>query len=550
MADREQLYAALRNADAAGDTEAASKLAQYIQSMPSDAAATPTAPVAPQRPQTSIAGGFGMGLLRGAKDVIDTGADYLSRLGPAGENERVKAMNQAGRQEFDQTYGGSIPATIGRVGGNVAATLPAGGFLGAGMKALAPLTGSAAPVINALGTATATGGMRTGSSLGGAADMALRVGGGAISGGAMAGMVDPSSAGAGALIGGALPPAVRGAGALGGALRNSMLGGGVSPEVAQLATRAKELGINVPADRLVNSHPLNAVAASLNYAPFSGRSATEDAMSSQLNQALSRTFGQDSSNVTQALRKADSALGGEFDRVLKGNTLKVDQAFLTDLAEVGNRATRELPSDGASVINRQIDEIVQKAATGEIDGQAAYNLKKGLDRIGKRNSSEAYYATDLKQSLMGALDRSMGPEQAQAFAKTRQQYGTMLDLERMAKNGAEGELSVARVANMKNIRNPQVQELADIAAQFVKPREGQHGAMQRAMVGMGAGLLGGPQGLVAGAALGRGANGLLNSNAMRNYLLNAPSQPSQLGGLLGSGLYRATPLLGAEAVYP
>ena len=38
MADRDQLYNALRNADAAGDVEGARKLAAYIQAMPMDAA--------------------------------------------------------------------------------------------------------------------------------------------------------------------------------------------------------------------------------------------------------------------------------------------------------------------------------------------------------------------------------------------------------------------------------------------------------------------------------------------------------------------------------
>lgn len=41
MADREQLYTALRNADAAGDTEAATKLANYIQSLGQEASDTP-----------------------------------------------------------------------------------------------------------------------------------------------------------------------------------------------------------------------------------------------------------------------------------------------------------------------------------------------------------------------------------------------------------------------------------------------------------------------------------------------------------------------------
>jgi hypothetical protein len=51
------------------------------------------------------------------------------------------------------------------------------------------------------------------------------------------------------------------------------------------------------------------------------------------------------------------------------------------------------------------------------------------------------------------LNRSLGPDEAAAFAKVRQQYGNMLDLEGIAQNGAEGGVSIAKLANMKNINN-------------------------------------------------------------------------------------------------
>lgn len=446
----------------------------------------------------------------------------------------------------------------GKLGAEIAGTAGAGNLLARPLQVAAASRFGAGiePLLNGAAQALQTGGFRVGELAGTGAGMAARALGGAAVGGATAGLVNPEDAGTGALIGGALPLAAQGAGKVGGAIRRSITGGGASPEVAALAQRAQELGINVPADRLTNSRPMNALASSLNYVPFSGRAATEDAMNSQLNRALSQTFGQDSSNVTKALRDAQPKLGGEFDRVLRNNTVRVDQQFMQELAESANRASRELGSDGASIIGKQVDDILSKAATGEIDGQAAYNIKKTLDRIGNRNTPEAFYAGDLKKSLMGALNRSLGPDEAAAFAKTRQQYGAMLDLEKLARNGAEGEVSVARLANMRGINNPQMQELADIAAQFVKPREGAHGAMQRVVLGTGAtlaglgggGLLGGGIGLAGAAGAGRAMNGLLNSNAARNFVL----QPQMIGeaapmGLLTDALRRAAPLAATQA---
>lgn len=156
---------------------------------------------------------IGAGLLRGAKDVVDTGAQFLAsgfdKIAGTSEGARVEAMNTAGKSEFDQQYGGSTAASIGRVGGQIAATLPVGGVLGAGVKA----TGA-----TNLGSAIASGGLRAGQ-----AGLATRALGGAVAGGAQAGLVSPDDASTGAAIGAAVPLAARALGqvgqAIGGAVR-------------------------------------------------------------------------------------------------------------------------------------------------------------------------------------------------------------------------------------------------------------------------------------------------------------------------------------------
>jgi hypothetical protein len=441
----------------------------------------------------------------------------------------------------------SAPYKGGKLGTEILGTLGMGGLLAKG-AAMLPGAAKIAPLIESIGS----GGFRVGG-LTGAPALATRVAGGGITGGASAGLVNPEDAGVGVMVGGATPGAVSIAGNTARGIGRAIRGGEVSPEVAGLVQKANNLGIDIPADRIVNSKPMNALAASLEYMPFSGRTATIDKMQGQLNRAVSRTFGQDSDNVTMALRKAQGDLGSKFDSVLQNNTVKVDQPFTDELAAHAQRASSELEQGQANIILKQIDEIMAKAPNGQIDGQAAYNIKKTLDRIGQRNSPEAWYAGDLKKSLMGALNRSLKPEEATEFAKVRQQYGTMLDLKKMAQNGADGDISIARLANMKNIGNPELQDLADISAQFLKSRESPHGAMQRLMLG-GLGAAGAGSGAVAplmvgGAmAAGRGANMAMNSNALRGLLLRPPSQG---GGLLSLGAEKANkalPLLVPSAV--
>lgn len=148
---------------------------------------------------------------RGVKDVIDTGAEGLATLydkvrGPTmsgmiagGEADRVRAMNQAGKAEFDEATKGQVLPKVGRVIGNLAATVPAMNALGAGVGSIAPR----------LGSAIQTGGMATGAAPVGAAakavDLGIRATGGAVAGGASAGMVNPEDVKTGAAVGGAIP---------------------------------------------------------------------------------------------------------------------------------------------------------------------------------------------------------------------------------------------------------------------------------------------------------------------------------------------------------
>lgn len=105
---------------------------------------------------------------------------------------------------------------VGRVLGNIAATLPVGGVLGAGARAAAPAlarVGVSAPVSAALANSLSSGGFRVGAeALPRGAATALRMAGGGATGAASAGLINPDEALTGGAIGALLPPAL---GALG-----------------------------------------------------------------------------------------------------------------------------------------------------------------------------------------------------------------------------------------------------------------------------------------------------------------------------------------------
>lgn len=308
----------------------------------------------------------------------------------------------------------------------------------------------------------------------------------------------------------------------------------ISQEVKTLAKTAKDKwGISVRADQVVNSKPLNAISTAVDYVPGSGAGVAKQNIQKQFNTALAKSIGQKSDNPAFAIREADKALGAEFDRVLQSTAVNADSAFTNDLSAIMQNARNEMTDQQFGVMQRQVDNILGKVQAGDvIDAQAAYNIKKGLDRIGKSNDSTlAAYATDMKKSLMEALNRSLGPAEAAKFAATRGQYSNLIALRKIVPRGAEADISPARLSNMKGYMTDDLNELADIAATFLRPREGNSGTAPRLA---GLALLGGgvptavlnpataiPMAAGAATAIGaaRGANKALGSPAVTRYMM-------------------------------
>ena len=223
MPTRDELYNALRNADKAGDTEGARKLANYIQSLPAD---TSTMPPAPAKVTDD---GIGTTLKKAAEGaalgISDIGNTALNVITAplAAVSPTVAQWNRTRNADFDALTEQNKDSTafkVGRLAGNVATTAPVGGALASGVRAAAPAlesVGVAAPTLQRLANAVETSGFRTGAPAATTAgqrlaDIAMRATGGAVTGGASAGLINPDSAGTGAVVGAVLPPALAGAG--------------------------------------------------------------------------------------------------------------------------------------------------------------------------------------------------------------------------------------------------------------------------------------------------------------------------------------------------
>jgi hypothetical protein len=177
-------------------------------------AKTPVSEIPKERGFAGMAGDVLAGAVRGAGSIgatILAPADYVAgkiaeKYGEipflTGRDENRRARMTEGLQ----TMGADPESTafaLGKVGAEIAGTLPIGGLLGRGVTAVAPR-------LTPLATAIETGGFRTGlpqatTALQRVGDVALRAGGGTIAGGAGAAAVNPEDLETGAAVGAALP---------------------------------------------------------------------------------------------------------------------------------------------------------------------------------------------------------------------------------------------------------------------------------------------------------------------------------------------------------
>ena len=194
-------------------------------------------PVKPARQQKGAArstiegGGLGIAdlgnfVLNAASYVPGKVTDAIRGALPADQRARVPDISQMTRTrnaDFDAITAENKDSTafnMGRIGGNILATLPVGGALGAGTRAAAPMlarAGMSARTIEALASSLASGGFRVGQNAppSAALTMALRAAGGGATGAASAGLVNPDDALTGGLIGAALPPGLAAVGKTG-----------------------------------------------------------------------------------------------------------------------------------------------------------------------------------------------------------------------------------------------------------------------------------------------------------------------------------------------
>jgi hypothetical protein len=513
--------------------------------------------------------GLTMGGARGIKNVIDTGAELLSNLGGKDEAARVKQMNAQGQKDFEKNYGNLPLSSVGKFGGEVVSTLPVGGAFG---KIAEGLKASPA-VVNAL----RSGGMSTGAVLpesakwlgAKGADMALRTAAGGLVGAGAGAAINPDEALFAGGVGALMPGVFKGVGAAGGAV-----GSMFKPTIqnVELAKKAiSEYGIPLGVSDISKNSTVKALRSILNDAPFTGGIGANqrEVVQQGFNQAVGKTFGAESPKLTpEVLDAAKKSMGAEFDRLWGGNVLRVDDAMVKKVAEIEAQAAKMPKHEGQSLLS-EIADLKSKislddAGNAVIDGETANKFQSYLRKRAEGASGMKGELSDLRQTIIGAFNRSVAPEDAAALAANMGKYKSFKTVEPLLNKGEAGVagrnagdvpaslLPSAVAQNYSKVAGSPLADLSRIGSHFVMDRVPQTGGSARAAIqnsALGAGLAYGGMAnpLLAAAVIpsGMGLNKLLGSPAMARKLLSNNPQMNNLDKYLPAA-YRLAPAIAAQ----
>lgn len=504
-----------------------------------------------------MAARLGIGAVRGGKDVIDTLAHGLASVTSSGANkladfgvispetaksvatskENAIAADAQGQQQFTKEYGDSGAAEVGRVGGQIAATVPmlatGGGILGAATKG--------APVIEAIAARPVISAAIKGAGAGAGASALT-------SSASEQPLTEQMAMGAG--TGAILGPLGHGATRLGA----KVFGAGADRASAQLAKTAREdYGIPITAGQISSNPTVRFLDSVLQRLPFTGYGERTANQQGAFNRAVSQTFGEDVEKLSPDIMKgAQKRIGKVFEDVAtRTGEIHIDRPFINAITTLLTDAKSVLAESEMKPLQNQVQNIISKVGRNSmaLDAEAYQALtRKGspLDRAMKSNDTNIrHYAGEIRSALDDVMQRSAPADAVQDLIRARSQYKALKTVEPLVRKSTTGDISpnnlINHVAKSYSGDGGSLGEVGRIGRRFIAepPSSGtaERSAILQHLVPAATGLLGAgtvgaatyfdPESYQRNAAIGLGSllaarygSAALRSNALANTVIN------------------------------
>jgi hypothetical protein len=362
-------------------------------------------------------------------------------------------------------------------------------------------------------------------------------------------------------------PWARVGGAFTGAVAPSLLSRAVTPmpirandpEHLRAIQALDKEGVSMTAGQRTNRMPLRWMESASNDVPLGGQGG-QKAMVEQgetYTRAALKRIGENERRATDTVMdKAFDRIGGNFDRLAAGNTLRADMPLANDLRSSVSEYFSLVPeSHRAPIIKNTIADISKHfgsggPGTGTLSGEAYQALRSRLDKAGRATKVSDPQLSDalfgIREALDGAMERSISPAQAKEWAKARREYRNILVIEKAVggpgEQGAKGIITPARLGAAVDAQNRRSYvrgkgDFAELARagkaallplpqSGTAPRAAAMGALNT-LAGVGGYGAGGPLGAAAALAAPAASARLFMSSPVQRYLGNQVMTPMQ-----------------------
>jgi hypothetical protein len=170
------------------------------------------------------------------------------------------------------------------------------------------------------------------------------------------------------------------------------------------------------------------VESVVSHLPFGGAvNKARDASYGAFNQAVARTFGENTSKLsTDLVGEAHKQIGGKIGALAERNTLRADPEIATGFARLTQEANSELVGDSLAKFNKWAG-IVEKKVFGAEDATLAgtqyRKLRTALNTAIKDSADgdTRRYLGLLKEQIEGAMDRSISKADSEAWKQANRQ---------------------------------------------------------------------------------------------------------------------------------
>ncbi len=443
MADNEQLYAALRNADAAGDAEGAKKIAAYIKSQGTVYKdATPA--LSNAMDATDNSGGIVDVQVGPDGKVIDKSAPKKSAMQMLEEIQPSMHTKQPEKEESHPIIGAGEAAL------SVATSIPAqiGGLLAGGIEGLSKWDRNAAAKRFEEFAGNTTYKPRTESGRG-----YLEGLGNAIDESKIAGLnpamamptipaLKPSLNAAKNIIADSPEAAFvrQGASAAAKALTPK-----IAPEVLSLARKAQALDIPLRPDMLTDNKIVKMMGEAMEKVPLSGSKSEQRQVA--FNRAVLQTIGGDKDAIRitpDIFDKAMTKSGETIGEIGNKTNIPLDPAFNKGLGEIVSNAEKYETSDVTKVIKNYADELYLKAEAGVIPGETFRKLNTKIStQIRNTSNGDLKHAlSEFQENMHDVLERNIASAEDLATLKdARRQYAIAKVIEPLVAKSTVGNIS-------------------------------------------------------------------------------------------------------------